>query len=98
MALTELNESNIQGKSIVGKPVMVINPPIGFPDYSDRVRAMVDAQSPEEATAFVVGNLETLATPVEVKVWWDIIGSEDRKHPLGIQQQTWYAHAVQYLK
>ncbi len=88
MALTELME----------KELLVIVSPEGFPDYSDRVRATVNAQAPEGAKGFVVGEPEGLPTPVEVKVWGNIIGGETRKSPLRTEVQTWYAHSVTYYK
>jgi len=96
MTLTELTEEKIEGKSIVGKPKVIIVSSEGYPDYSDRVRTIVDAQAPEGATAFIVGNLEGLDTPTEVKIRGNIIGTSNRKHPIRTEEQVWYAHAVQY--
>ena len=95
MALTELMEKDTERSTSVGKPVMVIVSPEGFPDYSERVRATANAQAPEGAKGFVVGET-ALPTPVEVKVGGNIIGGETRKSPLRTEVQTWYAHPVVY--
>jgi len=96
MALTELMEKETEGRTSVGKPTMVVVSPEGFPEYSDRVRATTNALAPEEAKGFIVGETEGLPTPVEVKVWGNIIGGETRKSPLRTEVQTWYAHPVIY--
>ena len=95
MALTELTEQETKERAAVGKPIAVVVSPEGFPDYSERVRAMVNAQAPESATAFAVGKFEGFPIQTEVKVWGNIL--DKRKNPLRTETQTWYAHPVQYF-
>ncbi len=95
MALTELMEQETKERITLGKPVTVVVSPEGFPDYSERVRAMVNSQAPEGARAFAIGQFEGLPTPVEVKVLGNIL--DRRKNPLRTETQTWYAHPVQYF-
>lgn len=95
MTLQELTEQEIKERVAVGKPVNIIVSPKGFPDYSKRVIAMVNAQAPEGAKGFVVGETKGLPTLVEVKVWGNIIAGE--KRPLRREVQTWYTHPVQYF-
>ena len=95
MALTELMEKETKERIAIGKPVTIVVSPEGFPDYSERVRAMVNTQAPEGVRAFAVGQFEGLPIPVKVKVWGSII--EGRKNPLRIETQTWYAHPVRYF-
>jgi len=95
MVLTELTEQETKERVVIGKPVVVVVSTEGYPDYSERVRAMINAQAPESAKAFAVGQFEGLPTQTEVKVWGNII--DGRKNPTRTETQTWYAHPVQYF-
>lgn len=98
MELTELTREETMRRIPIGETAMVIvsiEDIQGHSDYSERVRAMVNAQAPDNARAYRVERSEGLPTPVEVKVWGSIIGGE-RKSPLRTETQPWYAHPVTY--